>query len=155
SGTASGAMTLGTGGLFTGMGGYTPTWSPATINVGASSTLSVAVPAATRSQDVTFKVAGTDPNGAHHFAQATIPVLGAAPTLTMASPATGPTQGGTQVSLTGTNIGPGAVAKICSTTTTTCSTVTTAGNGVTAKGGYVNGSGGTKFNLTMPSHTAA
>ncbi|HEX8953145.1 MAG TPA: hypothetical protein VF945_14925, partial [Polyangia bacterium] len=151
SGNASGQLTLATADLFTGTGGFTTSFAPATINVGGSSTLTVGVPAGLRSQNATFKVAATDSNGTHHFAQVAVHVQGAAPTLTSATPATGPSQGGTVVNLVGTNIGPGAIAKIStSSTTTTCSTVTTSGNGVTAQGGYVSGSGGTKFQLTMP-----
>ena len=154
SGTASGELTLETADLFTGTGGFTPTFSPATINVGDSATLTVAVPAGLRSQDATFKVAATDSNGAHHFAQVALHIVGPAPTITSATPATGPSQGGNTVNLVGTNFGVGSIAKIClNSSTTPCSTVTPAGNGVTAQGGYVYGSNGTKFQLVMPSHT--
>ncbi len=148
SGNATGQLTLSTADLFTGTGGFTATFSPATINVGGSSTLSVGVPAGLRSQDATFKVAATDSNGAHHFAQVAVHVQGAAPTITTATPATGPSQGGNTVDLVGTNFGPGATAKICSSTTTTCTT------SIPANGSYVSGSSGTKFSLVMPSHTA-
>jgi MYXO-CTERM domain-containing protein len=154
SGTATGQMTLSTADLFTGNGGFTASFSPATIAVGGSSTLTVGVPTGLRSQDATFKVVATDANGANHFAQVSLHVKGAAPTITSATPATGPSQGGTVVNLVGTNFGPGAYAKICSSSTTTCSTVTSAGNGVIANGGYISGSSGTKFQLVMPSHTA-
>jgi len=151
SGNASGALTLETADLFTGSGGFTPTFSPASINVGGSSTLSVAVPAGLRSQDATFKVAATDSNGAHHFAQVTLHVKGAPPVITSADVTTGPSQGGTAVTLTGTGFGPGAQAYIC----TQSSGCTSTALSKPVNGGYVSGSNGTKFQLITPSHTAA
>jgi hypothetical protein len=64
-------------------------------------------------------------------------VVGPAPTITSIDTATGPTQGGTQVTVTGTNFGVGSKATV---------------GGVAAQGGYVGGTGGTKFALTTPSH---
>ncbi|HEY1585274.1 MAG TPA: IPT/TIG domain-containing protein, partial [Polyangia bacterium] len=149
SGNATGALTLTAADLFTGTGGFTASFSPAAPNVGQSSTLTVGVPAGLRSQDASFKVTATDSSGAHHFAQVSVHVKGAAPTITTISPAMGPSQGGTAVTLTGTNFGVGAQAYICATTG--CPATLPA----PVNGQYVSGTGGTQFQLIMPSHSAA
>ena len=149
SGNATGQLTLSTAGLNTTAGNFTATFSPASINVGSSSTLTVGVPATARGQDTSFKVAATDTNGVHHFATVNLHIQGPAPTITSASVATGPSQGGTAVTLTGTNIGAGARAFICDTAA--CAAATK----IPAKGSYMNGSAGKTFNLVTPSHKAA
>jgi uncharacterized membrane protein YgcG len=141
SGNAGGTLTLAE---MSGLGG---TFSPATPNLGSGATLSLPIPAGTRSQDVSFKLAATDANGTHHFAPAMVHIKGAAPTITSITPATGPSQGNTAITITGTNFGPGAQAFICAQTG-----CTTAALQKPVNGGYVNGSGGTKFQLIAPSH---
>ena len=64
--------------------------------------------------------------------------------------ATGPSNGGTAVTITGTNFGVGAQGFICDTLP--CST-----NALSkpVNGGYISGTAGKTFQLTTPSHSAA
>ena len=149
SGNASGQLTLGTD-LYTGAGGFGVKFTPTTIDVGNSATLTVTVPDGTRSQDAPFRVTATDSNGVHHFAQVALHIKGAAPTITAADPATGPSNGGTLVTLTGTNFGLGSQAYVCDSLP--CSKTALS---KPVQGEYIGGTNGQTFKLITPSHFAA
>ena len=119
--------------------GGAPGFFPTPLNPGASATASLAVAATSRSADYSFVAQATDSDGVVHYAQPTVHVVGAAPTIASFTPATGPTSGGTAVTVTGTNFGVGSTATV---------------GGIPAQGGYVGGTGGTSFTLTTPSHAA-
>ena len=149
-GNAAGTLQLETDGLPTGSGGFSPSFSSATPNVGGSATLSVGVPAGLRSMDMPFKLAATDSNGAHHFAQVTVHVKGAAPSIASADVTSAPSNGGTLVTLTGANFGVGAQAFLCDALPCTATALSKP-----LQGGYVGGTNGQTLQLVTPSHSAA
>ncbi len=120
-----------------GIDGGAPGFLPTPLSAGASATATLDVDATARSTDYTFFATATDSIGVVHYVQPTIHVVGAAPTITSIAPATGPSEGGTSVTITGTNFGLGSTATV---------------GGIDAQGGYVGGTGGTSFTLTTPSH---
>jgi hypothetical protein len=105
----AGPLTLGydPGGLIT--NNVTITVTPSSIAPGQSATVSLTASASARSLDTGFQVDGTDnSNGVTHLASPLVHVVGGAhPAITGLAPAAGPSNGGTDVTLSGTGLSEG------------------------------------------------
>lgn len=128
--------------------GFVADLDPPTVHAGEASTLTVHVPAGLASQDRTFHVHASEAGGVHHYAVTKLHVRGAPPVIASADRTSGPSSGGTQVTLRGTGFGPYATAKVCPTSGCTDTSA------IDVKGSVVDGSQGTAFSLVMPSYDA-
>jgi hypothetical protein len=128
--------------------GFAVDFDPPRVHAGEPSTLTVHVPAGLASQDRTFHVHASEAGGVHHYAVTKLHVRGAAPVIASADRTSGPSSGGTQVTLRGTGFGPYPTAKICPTSGCTDT------DAIEVRGNVVDGSQGRAFSLVMPSYDA-
>ena len=128
--------------------GLTTAFNPTQLTAAGTTQLTINIPAGVRSQDLPFLVEAADADGAHHYAQGTLSITGAAPTVTSYTPQSGTTEGGTTVTATGTNWGIGSTVALCPAAPAACPSP------IAVQGSYVGGTKGVTFQLTTPSHAA-